>query len=239
MNASRKLDRIRKLDEYKRRLADAPEEIVVLTEEERTRRNLLTLLLSPQQHNPQGYSGVPGAANAPAFEPTNTSGSRMSRIYQPHSYPNTPNLSTPATADSATYLMNNYPAYSPPTGLGIAGAGRNSREGLLPSPGAESSSRWEISRTASTGGVSTKTTGSAAITYAPPIRKPLPQPPISHTENTNDAYPPASGSSNQNEQEKEVVQGAPSRKSLFAGLSATVGHGRERVGAGWTSWSPV
>ena len=220
-----------------------------MTEEERTRRNLLALLLAPQQ---QGALN----AHAAAFESPNNP--RMSHIYQSHSHPNTPSSNIPATMggnNSATYLMNNYPAYSSPSGLGIAGAGRNSRDGLLPSPGAEGCSRWSSRRSKSSSGASTTATvsssapfipqsntahiPSSSTAYTPPSSKPLPQIPISHGSNVDLSHTPEGGLPYDPNREKEVVQGPQQRKSIFAGISATVGHGRERVGAGWTSWSPV
>lgn len=247
LNANRKIDHIRKLDEYRRQVAESQEDVALLSEEERTRRNLLTLLLSSQQ--PGG--GLP--AHAPAFEPTYTSNtSRMSHLYQTQSYPNTP--STTGSSSNATYLMNNFPAYSPSSGLGIAGTGRNSKDGLLPSPGTDVSSRWGIGRPKSSGGTSTTTNASntpyipqSSTAYAPPSgtaymspsRKPLPKTPMQHGSNAAFTQTFESRLPDDHEREKEVVQGPQQRKSIFAGISATVGHGRERVGAGWTSWSPV
>ena len=252
LNASRKLEHIRKLDEYRRQLIESQDDVANLTEEERTRRNLLTLLLAPQQ---QGGLNAHAAAFGPTYSPNN---SRMSYNSQSHSYPNTPNPNTTATSGSnnnTTYLMNNHPAYSPPAGLGIAGASRNSRDGLLPSPGAEGSSRWGLRRSRSSGGVSTATTASSntpyipqsntayipssSTAYIPLSRKPLPQTPVPHRSNVDLSHTIEGRPPHNQHGEKEVVQGPQQRKSIFAGMSATVGHGRERVGAGWTSWSPV
>jgi len=250
LNANRKLEHIRKLDEYRRQLIESQDDVANLTEEERTRRNLLALLLAPQQ---QG--GV--NTHAAAFVPANNS--RMSYVNQSQSNLSTPHPNTPPTTgsnNSATYLMNNYPAYSPPAGLGIAGGGRNSRDGLLPSPGAEGYSRWGLRRSKSSSGASITTTVStnapyipqSNTAYIPPPRKPLPETPVSHGSHVDLPYTVGGGQPYDQHgggqpydqhAEKEVVQGPQQRKSIFAGISATVGHGRERVGAGWTSWSPV
>ncbi|RPB29254.1 hypothetical protein L211DRAFT_264640 [Terfezia boudieri ATCC MYA-4762] len=174
----------------------------------------------------------------------------MSFTNQSHSSPNTPHPNTPPTAgsnNSATYLMNNYPAYSPPAGLGIGGAGRNSRDGLLPSPGPEGKSRWGLHRPKSSSGASTTTTVSSNVpyipqsstVYIPPSRKALPETPVLHGSDVPLPHSSGGGQPYDQHAEKEVVQGPQQRKSIFAGISATVGHGRERVGAGWTSWSPV
>ncbi|KAF8417132.1 hypothetical protein EV426DRAFT_700996 [Tirmania nivea] len=252
VNANRKLEHIRKLDEYRRQLIESQEDVTNLTEEERTRRNLLALLLAPQQ---QGGLNAHAAAFEPTYTPNN---SRMSSIHQSHSYPNTPSLRTPATTgsnNSATYLMNNYPAYSPPAGLGNAGVGRNSRDGLLPTSGAEGYSRWGPRRSKSSSGASTTTTVSSnapyipqsntayippsSTAYIPSSRRPLLETPVTHGSRVDLPHTIRGGPPYGQHAEKEVVQGPQQRKSIFAGISATVGHGRERVGAGWTSWSPV
>lgn len=249
LNAHRKLENIRKLDEYRRHLLESQDDVANLTEEERTRRNLLALLLAPQQ---QGGPNTHAAAFEPASSPNNP---QMSYLHKSHSYPNTPNPNTPPTmgGNSATYLMHNYPAYSPPAGLGIGGASRNSRDGLLPSPGAEGYSRWGLRRSKSSGGASVTTTVSSnppyipqsntayispsSTAYIPLSRKPLPETP--YGSNIDLPHTTGGGPPYGQHEEKEVVQGPQQRKSIFAGISATVGHGRERVGAGWTSWSPV
>lgn len=237
LNANRKIDGIRKLDEYRRQVADSHEDVALLTEEERTRRNLLALLLSPQQQQAGGAGGIP--ANVPAFEPRSlysSSTSHLSRLSQSQSYPNipSPNLSVrTGGSNSGTHLMSNHPAYSPPSGLGIGGTGRNSGDGLLSSPGANPPSRWDVGRSPSLGEISMTTNASTSTAYISPARRPIPPAAL------DDAHLPEVVPSGALEGEKEVVGGPQKRKSIFAGISATVGHGRERVGAGWTSWSPV
>ncbi|KAF8473559.1 hypothetical protein BDZ91DRAFT_406433 [Kalaharituber pfeilii] len=248
LNANRKLDQIRKLDEYRRQLDDSQEDLSLLSEEERTRRNLLNLLLSPQlQQQQQQQHSTRNLSSFFSSSPTN-----LSSAYAPlpahhsrlHSYPSTP--ATAARQNSPSYQMSTHPAYSPPAaGLGIAGIGRNSREGLQQSlPIHESSSRWGIGRSRSSGegSVATRTTSNTA--YVSPSMVPS-STPVSYAgsvsnmqQDSGHGHSVNAGPSYYDEGDKEVVNAPAKRTSVFAGISATVGHGRERVGAGWTSWSP-
>ncbi|KAI5788954.1 hypothetical protein DFH27DRAFT_527941 [Peziza echinospora] len=159
LNANRKLDRIRKLDEYRRQLLT--EDVSTLPEEERTRRNLLNLLLSPQPQQRPGnvgsFTSPPGPSSfESSYTPVPTSSSRFSRFYPSPSIPPTPHSAT-----SASHLMTSYPAYSPPSmGLGIAG----DRASALLSPKSERrTSRWGIGRARS---------ASASTAYVSPSMHP-------------------------------------------------------------------
>ena len=200
-----------------------------MTEEERTRRNLLSLLQSPQQQQ-EGLQNTGGHTYSPAFEHTYTpSAGPFSRIHRPRAYPSSPPIPG-SSYSNTTYQMSSYQASVPPPVT--PGTSQSNREGLTPSSSFESTGRWGISESAPSGGASTATS-----TFAP-SRELLPPTP---TQNSSpytrvEMHPPDSGHIRDCE-EKEAIRGPPRRKSIFAGISATVGHGKERVGAGWASWS--
>jgi hypothetical protein len=243
LNANRKLDRIRKLDEYRRQLLEG--DPASLPEEERTRRNLLNLLLSPQPHGvTQQHHQQFASPHMPAYIPLSSNTgptqaptimSRLSWLYHGTSAPHTPPTphtphtpSTPYTANRSSYLMSNYAAYSPPasTGLGIGGGDRTS---MLQSPRSDRRfSRWALGRRAT----------NTSTAYVSPTMAPPGTPSSTYT--SIPSSEPASMA--EHERENDAMSSRPDinrNRSTFMGMSATVGHGRERVGAGWTSWSPV
>ena len=228
LNANRKLNRVRG---YRKDLVESQEDESLLTEEERTRRNLASLLRSPQQQQEEIHK-TGGLTYSPAFEHTSTPSTRpFSRIHRLRAYPSSPPMPG-SSYFNTTYQMSNYPMSPPLPRPSTPGTSQSNSECLAPNSSFESTGGWGISAPALSDGATTST--------FVPSGKPLPQTPsqntTSYTPGVTNMHLPDNGHS-QDSEEKEVIRGPPRRKSIFAGISATVGHGKERVGAGWASWS--